>query len=184
MLEVNNIHITSYNSPQNEQLAMVKNWLRRKGLQFIEALTNEVKTTYNTLDGLFETLNGKFRPQINETIKSLQFRKLCRSDNESTEGWMGRLRIMAAECNYQELDRQLKEQFIHGLNDKDMLGEIIKELTASRNNDHITSDNVLTWAKRVEVRRAKADAMSSITEEKEFDKIKTSRTIHKESPKT
>ena len=83
-LEVNNI-LSTYNSPQNDQLAMVKNWLGRRGLQFIEVLTNEEKTTCNTLDGLFETLNIKFRPQFNETIKSLQFRKLCRSDNESTE---------------------------------------------------------------------------------------------------
>ena len=41
-LEVNNI-LSTYNSPQNEQLAMVKKWLGRKGLQFIEALTNEEK---------------------------------------------------------------------------------------------------------------------------------------------
>ena len=34
---------------------------------------------------------------------------------------MGRLLIVAVECNYQEVDRQLKEQFIHGLNDKYML---------------------------------------------------------------
>ena len=74
----------------------------------------------NTLDGLFETLNSKFRPQFNKLIKSLQFIKLCRSQNENAEEWIGRLKIMAAECNYQELDRQLKEQFIHGLNDKDM----------------------------------------------------------------
>ena len=79
------------------------------------------------VDRLFETLNSKFRPQFNEMIKSLQFRKLCRSDNKSAEEWMERLQIMAAKCNYQELDRQLKEHFIHGLNDKDMLGEIIKE---------------------------------------------------------
>ena len=65
-----------------------------------------------------------------------------------------------------------------------MLGEILKELMASRSNDHITSGNVLTWAKRVEAQRAQADAMNSITEQKEFDKIKVSRTIHKESPKT
>ena len=102
---------------------------------------NEEKITCNTLDGLFETLNSKFRSQFNEKIRSLQFRKLCRSDNESAEEWMGRLRIAAAECSYQELDRQLKEQFIHGFNDKDMLGEIIKELMASRRNDHITSGN-------------------------------------------
>ena len=31
----------------------------------------------------------------------------------------------AVECNYQELDRQLKQQFIHGLNDTEMLGEVI-----------------------------------------------------------
>ena len=60
---------------------------------------------------------------------------------------MGRLRCAVAECNYQELDRQLKEQFIHGPNDKDMLGEIIKELTATRGNDLITRGNVLAWAK-------------------------------------
>ena len=34
---------------------------------------------------------------------------------------MGQLRITVAECNYKELDRQLKEQFIHGLDDNDML---------------------------------------------------------------
>ena len=35
-----------------------------------------------------------------------------------------------AECSYREIDNQLKEQFIHGLNDKVMLDEVIRELTA------------------------------------------------------
>ena len=65
---------------------------------------------------------------------------------------------------YQELDSQLEEQFIHGLNDKDMLGEIIKELTATRGKDHITCGNVLTWAKRVEAQRVLAAVMNNITE--------------------
>ena len=39
---------------------------------------------------------------------------------------MGRLRTAAVECNNKEIDRQLQEQFIHGLNDKDMVAEIIK----------------------------------------------------------
>ena len=38
---------------------------------------------------------------------------------------------MAAQCNYQELDRHLKEQFIHGLNDNDM---------ARRDNERINSN--------------------------------------------
>ena len=45
---------------------------------------------------------------------------------------MGRLQVVAAECNYKELDSQLKEQFIHGLNDKMMLDEVIRELTNKR----------------------------------------------------
>ena len=53
---------------------------------------------------------------------------------------MGSLHTAAVECNYQEIDRQLKDQFIHGLNDKHMLEEIIKELTATSNDDHISSE--------------------------------------------
>ena len=53
-LEVNNI-LSTYNTPV-KQLAMVKNWLERKGLQFLEALTNEDNITCGTLEGLFETL--------------------------------------------------------------------------------------------------------------------------------
>ena len=41
---------------------------------------------------------------------------------------MGRLRTTAVECNYQKIDRQLKEQFIHRLNDEEILGENVKEL--------------------------------------------------------
>ena len=84
------------------------------------------------LEGLFETLRNKFKLQYNETIKLLQFRKLCRYEDENVEEWMGRLWVTAVECNYQEVDRQLKEQFMHGLNDKCMLEEIIKELTATK----------------------------------------------------
>ena len=72
----------------------------------------------NTLEGLFETLLNKFKPQYNETIKPLQFRKLYRYDGENVEEWMGRLHVAAVECNYQEVNRQLKAPFIHGLNDK------------------------------------------------------------------
>ena len=65
-------------------------------------------------------------------IKSLQFQKLSRQSGETVEERMGRLRLAAIECNYKEIDRQLKEQFIDSLNDTDMLVEIIRELTKIR----------------------------------------------------
>ena len=104
-------------------------------------------------------------------LKSLQFRKLCRV-GESMDEWMGRLCVAVAECNYRELDRQLVEQFIHGLNDKVMLDEIIRELTAKTNDEHVTSERVLAWAKRTEVQRVQATILNDMTESHQFDKIK------------
>ena len=97
---------------------------------------------------------------------------------------MGRLSVAAVECNYQEVDRQIKEQFIHGLNDKGMLEEIIKELTATKNNYHITSAGVLAWAKRVEAQRAQAAVLNMLTESRQFDKIKISKNVKDNKTKT
>ena len=83
--------------------------------------------------------------------------------------------MAAVECNYQEVDRQLKEQFIHGLNDKCILEEIIKELTTTKNDDHITSGGVLAWAKRVEAQRGQAAVLNTLTKLRQFDKIKLSK---------
>ena len=83
------------------------------------------------------------------------------------------------DCNYQEVDRQLKKWFIHSLNNKYMLEEIIKELTATKNNDHITSGGMLAWAKRVEVQRAQAAVLNTLTESRQFDKVKISHTQNK-----
>ena len=137
-------------------------------------MTTAQKETCNTLEGLFETLSNKLKPQYYETIKSLKFGKLYRYDEENVEEWMGRLCIAAVECNYQEVDRQLKRQFIHGLNDEYMLEKIIKELMATKNNDHITSGGMLAWDKRVEVQRAQAAVLNTLTESRQFDKIKIS----------
>ena len=55
--------------------------------------------------GLFQTVDEKFKSQYNETALQLQYCKLLRDCDESTKKWMGCLRTMAYECNYQECDR-------------------------------------------------------------------------------
>ena len=109
---------------QAEQIASIKNSLGRKGLQFLESLTQMEQERCNTVEGLFTILNKKFKPQCNKTIKSLQFHKLGWQMNENAEEWMGRVRLAAVEYNYKEIDRQLREQLIHRLSDNDMLTEI------------------------------------------------------------
>ena len=120
-------------------------------------------------------LATKFKPQYNEMVKPLQFRKLYRLENESAGEWMGRLHVVAAECNYRELDRQLKEQFIHGLNNRCMLDEMIRELTAKNNEEQVTSEGMLIWVKRIEAQRAQATILNNINEACQFDKVKVTK---------
>ena len=77
--------LSTYNTQEQDKITIVKIWLGRKGLHYIESLTKGEKQAYNTLQGLFDTLAAKFRPQFNETITSLQFRKLCRFEGKSAE---------------------------------------------------------------------------------------------------
>ena len=62
-----------------------------------------------------------------------------------------------------------------------MLGEIIKELTKVCENEKITSENVLSWAKRFKVQRAQSAIMNSLMEVKGFDKLKVAKIIHNQS---
>ena len=49
------------------------------------------------LDGLFDTLATKLKPQYNKTIKSLQFRKTDLVREQNIEEFMGRLHVGAVE---------------------------------------------------------------------------------------
>ena len=51
--------------PEAEKLVVVKNWLGRKGLHYLETLTPTEREACNMLDGLFDTLATKFKPQYN-----------------------------------------------------------------------------------------------------------------------
>ena len=64
-----------------------------------------------------------------------------------------------------------------------MLGEIIRELAKVKVNNTINSETVLAWAKRVEMQRVHTTVISSITETKEFGRIKVSKRSHKDAPK-
>ena len=73
--------------------------------------------------------------------------------------------MAAVEYNYREVDRQLKEQFIHGLNDKCMLED----------------EGMLAWAKRVEVQRAQTAVLYTIMESRQFDKVRVMKKTKEES---
>ena len=65
-----------------------------------------------------------------------------------------------------------------------MLAEIIRELTKAKESTAVTSEQVLIWAKRMEVQRAMSAIITSLSETKEFDKIKTIKGGDTQSEKT
>ena len=72
-------------------------------------ITNGVQDICKSSTGLFKMLNEKFKLQHNETILSLQYRKLLRDNSKSVPEWMGWLIIGKIECKYQEDNRWLRE---------------------------------------------------------------------------
>ena len=65
--EVRNI-LAMYNTPEVDKVAIVKSWLRKKGIHYLEILMPTEKEAYNMLEGLFDTLATKFKSQYTKTI--------------------------------------------------------------------------------------------------------------------
>ena len=83
----------------------------------------------------------------------------------------GRTRVVAIECDYKELDRQLKEQSIYGPNGSGVLAEMFSELTKTDEDMQVSSKQVSVWAKRVDPQRAQAAVINSLSEVKDCGKI-------------
>ena len=60
------------------------------------------------------------------------------------------------------------------------MAEIIREVTKCDENTHTHSENVLTWAKRVEAPRAQTAVISSLHETKSFDAIMKKCQAHRQ----
>ena len=65
---------------------------------------------------------------------------------------MGTLHIKAVECTYKEHGRQLKEQFINGIDVEEIMQEIIKELMTQSTTEGIDNEHVLMWLKELRCR--------------------------------
>ena len=56
----------------------------------------------------------------------------------------------------------LTEQFINGLNDNGMVGEILKKVATLEEIEDASSEHILVWACRVEVQKAQKSALHEI----------------------
>ena len=71
-MEAKYFKVTTNRKDTNHQ-----NWFCMKGLHLLETLS-QTQERYNAMEVLFTTFNNKFKPQHNETTKSLQFHIVVR----------------------------------------------------------------------------------------------------------
>ena len=63
--------------------------------------------------------------------------------------------IKVKKCDYKGNGRRLKEQFTNSKINDDMITEIMQEFMAGTNTNEVTSEQILAWARKVGVQRAK-----------------------------
>ena len=102
---------------------------------------------------------------------SLQYCKLIEELKGNTKEWMENLGTKN-ECDYKEKDRRLKDKFINDINDDDTMTKIIMELTTFKKTNEIPSEQVLYWARRMEVQIAQKVILDEKKESKEYDAIR------------
>ena len=107
---------------------------------------------------------------------------MSRQSSENADQWKGRLRIALAECNYKEMDRCLKDHFIYGLNDNEMLIEIMYELTDIKDMNVVSSEQVLAWVRQVEAQRLHTVILDNLREAKDFDAIRSGSVEQRTKP--
>ena len=73
----------------------------------------------------FLILSNKFKPCVNRIVLTLQFHKLKTECHESVQEWMDKWQTKEAKCGLKEYDRELMEQFIHGLDNEGIIHEIL-----------------------------------------------------------
>ena len=93
MEAANMLQVTAYDLNDAQKVPIMKNWLGREGLLFIQTLTNVEKEAWQSTTGLFNVLKEQFRPEHNEMILSLQYCELHRKKKEPAQVWIGRLHI-------------------------------------------------------------------------------------------
>ena len=112
--------------------------LGMESLQLIKTFTNEEKETCKTAKGWFWCCTKNSSHTI--IVLLLQYCKLKRTSDESAQEWMGRLQTKVSDCDCNECDRRLTEQFIPGLDDDGMINEIQREVSTLEDIDDATSE--------------------------------------------
>ena len=111
-----------------QKAGLIVNWIGRQCIMTLHSM-NVVLDRPRTV---FENLERIFRPESNHTLSRFKFRGMKQKQGQSCDTYMSELRLSIVECRYPEIvqDELLKDQFIFGLNIKEIQDHLLGEIKA------------------------------------------------------
>ena len=109
---------------------MIFNWLGREATQILISVYAEISST----EEVIEALGKVFRPQFNQTLVHFKFRNMKQKISQTCDSDMSQLRLALLECKYKNDADELKDQFIFGIENKEIQDHLLGEISESDNS--------------------------------------------------
>lgn len=153
-------------SPENERAGAVVNWMGRQGQEIVASWTeDEMTARFADVNLLYNAFEARFKPEHNEMLSEFQFRHIMRDARQSSDEYMATLKNKARECNFALAeDRNIKSQFIIGINDRDMQNKLLEEIKLSS-----TVEECLQITRNIEATRLQKDTVNANS--KQFEEV-------------
>ena len=137
-----------------QHTGLIVNWLGREATQILTS----VEVDINSANEVFNALEKVFRPESTQTLAHFKFRNMKQKVSQTCDSYMSQLRLALPECKYKnDADELLKDQFIFGIENKEIQDHLLGEISESDN-----SVKVLYEARKTESKLAQRKMLAIV----------------------
>ena len=110
---------------------LIVNRFGREATQILNSVDAQIDNTRE----VFDALEKVFRPESNQTLGRFKFRKMKQRVGQTCDSYMSELCLALPECKYKnDANELLKDQFIFGIENKEMQGHLLREIRETENS--------------------------------------------------
>lgn len=92
----------------------------------IVSLLVPLRPTSVPFNDILTVLDKFYEPEVNEILQAGKFHKRVQSKDESVQEFVAAISLLAAQCNFTDLKRQLRDRLVLGVRDDRLRRELLK----------------------------------------------------------
>ena len=108
------------NMSAERKCILVQDWLGEEGQKIYDSLDWQEGEDVNDYDLMWTKLETAVRPECNEIVASKKFKERMQKTGETITDFITDLILLVKDCNYVDEDRQIRDQFVYGINDEEL----------------------------------------------------------------